>query len=120
MDHMAIVHIVALGGRGLLALLFVLAGATKLIGPKPYVAHMVQLHVPGVLLPAVALFEIGAGAALLIGWNVLFAAGALSLFCIATAIVFHRNFAERAERTQFIKDLALAGALAFVAAGALS
>jgi hypothetical protein len=30
--------------------------------------------------------------------------------------VFHRNFGERAERTQFFKDIALAGALAAIAA----
>ncbi len=113
-------HAVALAGRGVLALLFVLAGITKLAGPRPVLAHMAQEHVPGVLLPAVALFEIGAGAALLIGWSTPVAAGALSLFCVATALVFHRDFAQRAERTAFAKDLALAGALAFVAAGAMA
>jgi putative oxidoreductase len=120
MPHFISPLTIALAGRGLLALLFVLAGITKLIGPKPVLAHMAQAHVPGVLLPVVALFEIGAGAALLIGWNTLAAAGALSLFCVATAIVFHRDFAQRAERTAFVKDLALAGALAFVAAGAMA
>jgi len=117
---MHLTALIAIAGRGLLALLFVLAGVTKLIGPKPFREHMARLNVPTVLLPAVALFEIGAGAALLLGWYTLFAAGALSLFCVATAIVFHRNFAERAERTQFIKDIALAGALAFVAASAMA
>jgi putative oxidoreductase len=120
MDHLMTAHWIALIGRGVLALLFVLAGVTKLAGPKPVLAHMAQAHVPGILLPVVAAFEIGAGVALAIGWNTLFAAGALSLFCVATALVFHRNFTERAERTAFAKDLALAGALAFVAVGALA
>jgi putative oxidoreductase len=105
-------------GRGMLALLFVTAGITKIAGPKPVLAHMAQEGVPGALLPVVALFEIAAGGALLIGWRVGPAAGALGLFCLATALVFHRDFAQRAERTSFAKDLALAGALAFVAAGA--
>lgn len=115
---MTLTSIIAIAGRGLLALLFVLAGITKLTGPAPFREHMAQLHIPVLLLPAVALFEVGAGTALMLGWYPLFAAGALSLFCIATAAVFHRNFSERAERTQFIKDVALAGALAFVAAAA--
>ena len=115
MDHAMAGHVVALAGRGLVALLFVLAGITKLIGPAPFREHMAQLHVPTALLPAVALFEIGAGTALLMGWYTLIAAGALSLFCIATALIFHRDFGQRAERTQFIKDIALAGALAFIA-----
>jgi putative oxidoreductase len=108
-----------MAGRALLALLFVLAGITKLAGPKPFRDHMALAHVPGALLPPVAVFEIGAGAALLLGWNMRVAAGSLSLFCIATAFVFHLHFQDRAERTQFAKDLALAGALAMVAAGAV-
>jgi putative oxidoreductase len=107
--------IVFLVGRGVLAALFILAGINKLVGPKPVIAHMKAQHVPGVLLPVVALFEIAAGAALLVGWNAQIAAGALAAFCLATAIVFHRNFADRAERTQFVKDIALAGGLAVLA-----
>ncbi|MGH6872980.1 MAG: DoxX family membrane protein [Rhizomicrobium sp.] len=110
---------VAIGGRALLALLFVLAGLSKIAGARPVLDHMRAEHVPTVLFPAVIAFEIGAGGALLIGWNTGMAAAALALFCLATAIVFHRNFAERAERTQFAKDIALAGALAFVAASSL-
>jgi putative oxidoreductase len=60
--------------------------------------------------------EIVAGGALLIGWHTQIAAGVLAVFCLATAFIFHRNFKERAERTQFFKDLALAGALAILAA----
>jgi len=112
---MTISTIVFLAGRGLLAALFVLAGITKFIGPKPVIAHMKEQHVPGFLLPVVALFEIAAGAALLIGWNAQIAAAALAAFCLATAVVFHRNFADRAERTQFVKDIALAGGLAVLA-----
>ena len=86
-------HLIALTGRGVLAMLFILAGVTKLTAPKPVLAHMAQEHVPGVLLPVVALFEIAAGGALLIGWMTMLAAAALCVFCVATAIVFHRNFA---------------------------
>jgi putative oxidoreductase len=71
-----------------------------------------------VLLPLVILLELGAGAALLMGWRLPFAAGALALFCVATAIVFHLDLTDKAERTLFIKDLALAGALMVIAAGA--
>ena len=55
---------------------------------------------------------------MLIGWQLPFAAGALALFCIATAIGFHLNLADKAERTLFVKDLAIAGALMVIAAGA--
>ena len=104
--------------RGVLAALFILAGLTKILGPKPVLDHMREEHVPGLLLPLVAAFEIGAGGAVLAGWHAAWAAGALAAFCVATALVFHRRFSVRAERTSFMKDLALAGALAFVAASA--
>lgn len=116
---MTLPGILFLVGRGLVAALFILAGLTKFIGPKPVLAHMKEQHVPGFLLPVVALFEIGAGAALLAGWNAQIAATALAVFCLATAAVFHRNFADRAERTQFAKDIALAGGLAAIAAATL-
>lgn len=81
---------------------------------------MRQEHVPALLLPFVIALELGAGAPLLLGWHVMIAAGVLAVFCVATAIVFHRDFSQRVERTQFIKDknIALAGALGFVAAQA--
>jgi hypothetical protein len=41
-----------------------------------------------------------------------------ALFCVATALVFHLDLADKAERTLFIKDLAIAGALMVIAAGA--
>ena len=104
--------------RGVLAALFILAGLTKILGPKPVLDHMREEHVPGLLLPLVAAFEIGAGGAVMAGWHVAWAAGALAAFCVATAVVFHRRFSVRAERTSFRKDLALAGALAFVAVSA--
>src|SRR5438128_12629353 len=110
--------IVTIAGRVLLAMLFVLAGIAKLTGPQPFVAHMAAHRVPAFLLPAVAAFELGAGAALLIGWQLPIAAGTLALFCLATAFVFHFNFTEKAERTLFFKDMALAGCLIVIPAGA--
>jgi putative oxidoreductase len=66
----------------------------------------------------VILLELGAGVALLLGWRPPFSAGALALFCLATAFEFHLNLADKAERTLFIKDLAIAGALMVIAAHA--
>lgn len=116
---MPLPHIVMIAGRALLALLFILAGLSKIAGPKPVLDHMKQERVPAILLPVVIAFEVAAGGALLIGWHTQTAAGLLALFCLATALVFHRDFAQRAERAQFAKDLALAGGLAFLAAAAM-
>jgi putative oxidoreductase len=108
---MTILSVLSIVGRVALALLFVLAGISKIIGPKPVLEHMLQEGVPRVFFPAVIALEIAAGGALLIGWHAQIAAGILAAFCVATAIVFHRNFKERTERAHFFKDIALAGAL---------
>jgi len=110
--------IVTIAGRSLLALLFILAGIAKIAGPQPVLDQMAEHHIPGVLLPLVILLELGAGTALLIGWRLPFAAGALALFCVAAAFGFHFSLADKAERTLFIKDLAIAGALMVIAASA--
>jgi putative oxidoreductase len=115
---MAITTIVTIAGRSLLALLFILAGIAKIAGPQPFLDHMAEHRIPGVLLPLVILLELGAGTALLLGWRLPFSAGALALFCLAAAFGFHFNLAEKAERTLFFKDLAIAGALMVIAATA--
>jgi putative oxidoreductase len=114
---MSLAQIVSIFGRTLLAALFLLAGVSKFIDPKPVLAHMAQEHVPGFLLYAAALLELAAGAALIAGWNLRFAAAALSVFCLSTAFLIHLHLSNRIERTQFLKDIALAGSLAVIASG---
>jgi putative oxidoreductase len=109
---------ITIAGRTLLALLFVLAGAAKMAGPQPFLDHMAAHHIPGLLLPLVIALELGAGIAVLLGWQVPYAAAALALFCLATAFGFHLDLADKAERSAFFKDLALSGALMVIAAGA--
>ena len=112
------VAIIAIAGRVLLAALFILAGIAKIAGPQPFLEHMAAHHIPSVLLPLVIALELGAGLAILFGWQLPFAAGALALFCLATAFGFHLDFADKAERTLFFKDVAIAGALMVIAAAA--
>ena len=103
-------------GRALMALLFILAGAAKIAGPKPFLEHMAEHRVPGFLLAAVAALEIGAGLLVLTGWQARWAGLALGAFCVATAFVFHFDLSQKAERTLFFKDLAIAGGLFVLAA----
>src|SRR5580704_10376641 len=46
-----------------------------------------------------------------VGWHARLGAAALGLFCLATAILFHTNFANRNELLHFEKDLAIAGGM---------
>ena len=110
--------IATVAGRALVALLFILAGLAKVLGPQPFLEHMAAFGVPSVLLPAVIVLEIGAGVAVLIGWRLREAAAILAGFSLLTAVIFPRDFADKTERTLFFKDLAIAGGLLAMAATA--
>jgi putative oxidoreductase len=105
-------------GRALIALLFILAGLGKISNPTPFLEHMTQFGVPTWLLPAVIALELSGGLAILIGWRVREAAGALGIFCVLTATIFHHQLGIKAEVTLFLKDLAIAGGLLVLAASA--
>src|SRR4051812_38754162 len=106
----------ALVGRLLLAALFLLEGWSKLRGYGPAAAYMERFSVPGLLLPAVILAELGGGILLVIGWQTRCAALALAIFCVVAALLFHTNFADRNQLLHFEKDLAIAGGLLVLAA----
>jgi 4,5:9,10-diseco-3-hydroxy-5,9,17-trioxoandrosta-1(10),2-diene-4-oate hydrolase len=109
---------IATVGRALVAAIFIFAGVSKIVGPQPYLDHMQAFGVPAILLPAVIALEIGAGVTLLVGWRQRAAAGALGIFCLLTAVIFHHELGIKAERTHFFKDLAIAGGLLMTAANA--
>ena len=58
-------------GRLLLGQIFLLAGISKVGAYAATQGWMESLGVPGILLPAVILLEIGGGAALILGWAIL-------------------------------------------------
>jgi len=62
------------------------------------------------LIPTIGL-QLVAGLAIAVGWHARSAAAALGLFCLATAFLFHTNFANRNELLHFEKDLAIAGGM---------
>ena len=107
-------------GRLLIASLFVLAALNKFVRTDAVLQHMSVQHVPDFFLPLAIALEIGAGVAILIGWQVRWAALALAGFCIATAILFHMDFSQAVERTMFTKDLAIAGGLFILASSRFS
>jgi putative oxidoreductase len=109
-------RVTRIGGRALIAALFIFAGIAKIVTPQPFLAHMDEFGVPEIFLPGVIGLEIIAGFALLIGWKLREAAGALAVFCVITAVIFHHELGIKAERTLFFKDLAIAGGLFMLAA----
>mgnify|MGYP001601938823 CR=1 FL=1 len=94
---------------------------TKLFIPPA--GYMESVGVPGMLLPLVILLELGAGLAIIIGWQTKLAAAALALFTIASAVLFHHNFSDQMQTIMFMKNIAISGGLMLLAvygAGACS
>ncbi|WP_424630567.1 DoxX family protein [Bradyrhizobium sp. SYSU BS000235] len=102
---------VMLIGRLLLAAIFLHEGAFLVANFGPTSAAMAKLGVPLFLfIPTIAL-QLIAGFAIAAGWHARWGALALGLFCLATAVLFHTNFASRNELLHFEKDFAIAGGM---------
>ena len=81
------------------------------------------LPVPMLAWLVTVVIELGGGVALLFGVATRPMAVVLGLWCIATALVAHTNFADPSMRAHFMKNVAMAGGFAYVAtigAGAFS
>lgn len=97
--------------RLLLAWIFLHEGFVLAANLDRTFAVMAKLGVPASLAVATILLQLGAGLAVASGWRTRAAALSLGLFCVATAVLFHANFAARNEMLHFEKDLAIAGGL---------
>src|SRR4051812_13413722 len=104
-------NLILLIGRLLLAWIFLHEGAFLILNFDTAAAGMAKLGVPSYLLAATIVLQLVAGVAIAIGWFARIGAAALGLFCLATAVLFHHNFALRNELLQFEKDLAIAGGM---------
>jgi putative oxidoreductase len=104
-------NLILLASRLLLAWIFVHEGASLAANFDAASTGMAKMGVPSfMLIPTIAL-QLVAGIAIAVGWYARFGAAALGLFCLATATLFHTNFASRNELLQFEKDLAIAGGM---------
>ena len=104
-------------GRMMLALIFILAGVGKIMDPAGTMGYMQSVGLPGALLwPTIALEVLG-GLVVAVGFKIRYAAIALAIFTIATAVIFHRNFADQMQMIMFLKNIAIAGGLLLLAVG---
>ena len=104
-------EIILLVGRLLLAWIFVREGAFLIFNFDAAASGMAKLGVPAFALVATIALQLVAGAAIAVGWHARLGAAGLGLFCVATAWLFHSNFAVRNELLHFDKDLAIAGGM---------
>jgi putative oxidoreductase len=107
-----------LTGRVLLSFIFIMAGISKIGAYTGTQGYMESMGVPGILLPLVIMLEVGGGLALLLGWQTRIAAFLLAGFSIVSALIFHANFADQMQSILFMKNIAIAGGLLLLVAGA--
>jgi putative oxidoreductase len=105
-------------GRILLSVIFIQAAISKLMDISGTIAYFQGL---GLLLPSVAIWlvilvELVGGLMILTGLYTRIAATVLALFCIATAFIGHSDWSNIVEFQAFMKDIAIAGGLFYVAA----
>jgi putative oxidoreductase len=108
----------AAGGRLLLGVLFVVSGIGKLAAPLATQAYIASVGLPMPLVAYVlaTVVEVGGGLALILGFRARLVAVGIAIFTLATAVLFHSNFADQNQMIHFLKNLSISGGLLQVAA----
>ena len=101
-------------GRVFISGVFLLSGFSKIGNYDGTVGWMESFGLPGFLLIPAIILEIVGPILIIIGYQTRIAAGALSLFCLATAIIFHTDFSDQMQFIAFMKNIALAGGFLFL------
>ncbi|MBR9869117.1 MAG: DoxX family protein [Oceanospirillales bacterium] len=92
-----------------LAAIFIMAGLSKISGYEGTAGYMDSMGVPGALLPVVIAVEVLGGIAIVIGLFTRLAAAGLTVFTVASALLFHFNLADQTQYLMFWKNIAIAG-----------
>ena len=108
------INIFDLVGRIFISLVFLLSGFNKIGNYEGTIGWMESFSMPGIFLIPAIILEVGAPILIIIGYKVKISAALLSLFCIATAIIFHNDFSNQMQFVSFMKNIALAGGFLFL------
>jgi putative oxidoreductase len=113
----------AIAGRVLLSVLFILSAVGKIMTWDVNLQYMVSKGLPliPVFLGAATAVELACGLALLFGWHARWGALLLVLYLIPLTLLFHNFWAlsgpdRQTELVNFLKNLAIMGGLLTVAA----
>ena len=117
MNSKTLTNISLLSGRGMLAVVFIIAGIGKLgAGYAGTQAYMESAGLPGLLLPAVIALEILGGIAILAGFQTRIVALMLAGFTLMASLLFHSDFSQQIQMILFMKNIGLIGGFMVLAA----
>jgi putative oxidoreductase len=105
-------------GRLLMAAIFLVSAAGKLMAPGGTIGYIASVGIP---LPELAYagalaMELGGGLLLVAGYRTRWVAAALALFSVVSAVLFHNAMGDQNQLFHFLKNLAMAGGLLQVVA----
>jgi len=102
-------------GRFMIAAVFIFDATVIARSPDATASFIENAGLPGQLAWLVALCQFVGGILIVVGLWTRLSALAFAAFCVATALLFHRNLASTNEMIQAGKDLAIAGGFLFLA-----
>ena len=102
-------------GRIFISSIFLLSGYNKIFNYGNTIVWMEEFGIPGFLLWPAIVLEIVLPILIIIGYQTQISAILLAAFCIATAVIFHLDFADQMQTVAFLKNFALAGGFLFIA-----
>jgi putative oxidoreductase len=103
----------ALVARVCLSAIFLVSGVGKLMDASATMAAIetAGLPFPGLSLAVAVAIELLGGAALVVGYRVQWAAGALAIFTMVAGLWFHADFADQNQFMHLLKNIAITGGL---------
>ena len=101
--------------RVLLALLFLMAGASMIDQYAITHVYIVAMGLPGLMLPLVLVMVIVSALALMVGFWVRWAALTLAGLSLALALMLHLDFGDPSQGILFIRNLLVSGVLLVLA-----
>jgi len=107
-------NILDLFARILISTLFLINGFFKITNYDGTMGWMEGYGVPGILIIPAIIIEILGPIFIIAGYQTKITAAFLSLFCLATAVIFHNDFSNQMQLTSFLKNIALAGGFLFL------
>ena len=102
-------------GRIFISLVFLLSGYNKVFNYDNTISWMEGFGIPGFLLWPAIVLEILLPIFIIIGYRTQISAIILAIFCLATALIFHYDFANQMQTISFLKNFGLAGGFLFIA-----
>jgi putative oxidoreductase len=102
---------VLLVARFLLGSLFLWSGIGQVQGYDETAIFLTRHGVIGGLLPIAIFIELAGAVLVIAGYRTRWTCLVLAGFCVVTALLFHANFADRAQMFHFLKNAAIAGGL---------